>query len=323
MADTRVVALAMDGVVTFDLSIAVQMFSRGAGIEPDGFTLTTCTRRPGRVTSPDGFALHVEHGLSALRQADIVYLPGHQYMRPPDDVIDALRAAHARGARMVSVCVGAFFLGHAGLLAGRTATTHWAFADEFRALFPDVNLRPDLLYVDEGDVLTSGGLAAGLDLCLHIVREQMGAAHAASLARFNVVAPHREGGQAQFIPAAVTALNPGGLATTLQWALEHLDEPLDAATLAAHAGLSPRTLARRFTEELGQPPGRWLTGQRIARARELLETTALSVEEVAGRVGFGGAATLRVHLRRAATTTPTAYRRTFAAAPGRHDRMTG
>jgi transcriptional regulator GlxA family with amidase domain len=322
MAETRVVALAMDGVITFDLGIAVQMFGRGAGIEPDGFTLTVCTPRPGRVNSPDGFGLHVEHGLSALKRADIVYLPGHYPMEAPTEVIEALRTAHSRGARMLSVCIGAFLLGRAGLLDGHTATTHWAFADEFRAAFPAVNLRPDLLYVDDGDVLTSAGLAAGLDLCLHVVREQLGAAHAASLACFNVVAPHRDGGQAQFIPSPVTALNPGGLASTLQWALEHLDEPLDTAALAAHAGLSPRTLARRFAEELGQPPGRWLTRQRISRARALLETTTLSVEEVAGQVGFGSAATLRVHLRRAATTTPTAYRRTFAPAPDR-SQLTG
>lgn len=321
MAPLRVVALALDGVITFDLACAVQAFSRGPGRTgaPAGFSMTTCGRRPGPVATPDGFDLRVDHGLDALARADVVVIPGrHPPDAPvPDDVIAALRAAHDAGAIVMSICVGAFVLGQAGLLDGRPATTHWNWCDDLAALHPQVEVRPDVLYVDDGDILTSAGLAAGLDLCLHLVRREAGAAAATRLASWNVVAPHREGGQAQFI-APPARPDPGGasgsgLGPTLAWAHDHLHEPLTLARLAREACMSERTFSRRFRAEVGVAPKRWLLAQRVGRARELLETTDLPVEVVAARAGFASAAALRLHLRRHAATTPTAYRTTFRA----------
>lgn len=321
MAALRVTALALDGVITFDLGCAVQAFARGPGRDgtPAGFTMTTCGPHPGPVPTPDGFDLRVDHGLEVLARADVVVIPGrHAHDAPvPDDVLAALRAAHASGAIVMSICVGAFVLAQAGLLDGRPATTHWHYCDDLAARHPRVEVRPDVLYVDDGDILTSAGLAAGLDLCLHLVRREAGAAAATRLASWNVVAPHREGGQAQFI-APPPRPDPGGLpgggvGRTLAWAHDHLHEPLTLARLAREACMSERTFSRRFRAEVGVAPKRWLLAQRVGRARELLETTDLPVEEVAARAGFTSAAALRLHLRRHASTTPTAYRTTFRA----------
>ena len=245
-------------------------------------------------------------------------LAGQPHDAPvPDDVIEALQAAHASGAVVMSICIGAFVLGQAGLLDGRPATTHWHWCDDLAARHPQVDVRPDVLYVDDGDILTSAGLAAGLDLCLHLVRREAGAAAANRLASWNVVAPHREGGQAQFIAPPVRpdpdGLSGDGLSVTLAWAHDHLDEPLTLARLAREACMSERTFSRRFSAEVGVSPKRWLLAQRVGRARELLETTDLPVEVVADRAGFASAAALRLHLRRHAATTPTAYRTTFRA----------
>jgi transcriptional regulator GlxA family with amidase domain len=321
MLPLRVVALALDGVITFDLACAVQAFGRGPGREgaPAGFVLRTCGRRPGPVATPDGFGLRVGHGLDALAGADIVLVPGrHPHDAPvPRDVTAALRAAHASGAVVMSICVGAFVLAAAGLLDGRPVTTHWDYCDDLAAQYPLLEVRPDVLYVDDGDVLTSAGLAAGLDLCLHVVRREAGAAAATRLASWNLVAPHREGGQAQFIappPRPDTAAGAGaGLGPTLAWAHRHLHEPLTLARLARESCMSERTFSRRFVAEVGVPPKRWLLAQRVGRARELLESTDLPVEVVADRSGFASAAALRLHLRRHAATTPTAYRTTFQA----------
>jgi transcriptional regulator GlxA family with amidase domain len=314
VSPTRVAVLALEHLVSFDLGIAVQAFARGPGPagEPAGFTLVTCGERAGRVQTADGFALDVPAGLEALEDAELIVVPGRAFhdALPSEAVADALRAAHARGARLASICVGAFDLAATGLLDGRRATTHWAYADAFRERFPAVELVPDALYVDEGDVLSSAGLAAGMDLFLHIVRQQEGAAAAAALARWNVVALHRDGGQAQFVPSPVVHVGDD-LAPTLEWARGRLDRPLDAAALAAHAHVSPRTLARRFATEVGTTPKGWITAQRIALARELLETTDASVDEVAQRCGLGSAPVLRRHLSRLVHTTPTGYRGTF------------
>lgn len=315
---TRVAVLALDGLVSFDLGIAVQAFARGPGPEglPAGFAMTTCGVRAGRVETADGFAIDVPAGLEALEDADLLVLPGRASAGPGPsaEVVDAIRAAHARGARVASICVGAFDLAATGLLDGRRATTHWAYADAFRTRFPAVELVPDALYVDEGDVLSSAGLAAGMDLCLHVVREQEGAAAAAALARWNVVALHRDGGQAQFVPTPVVHAGED-LAPTLAWARGRLEHPLDAAALAAHAHVSPRTLARRFATEVGTTPKAWITAQRVALARELLETTDASVDEVARQTGLGSAPVLRRHLARLVHTTPTGYRGTFRGRP--------
>jgi transcriptional regulator GlxA family with amidase domain len=311
----RVCALALDGVSTFDLSSVVQMFGRGPDPsgEPAGFTLTVCGRTRA-VRSMDGFDLSVRHGLEAMDDADIVMVPGrHPYAEaPPSDVVETLRSAHDRGSTLASICIGAFVLAHTGLLDNRRATTHWAYSDELARRFPAVDVRPEPLYVDDGDVLTSAGLAAGLDLCLHIVRREAGSAAAARLARWNIVSPHREGGQAQFIPPRHRFDRETDLGPVLAWARERLHEPLPLTRLAAHAHVSTRTLNRRFVTELGITPKQWIIDQRVALAREMLEDATIGVDAVARQAGFPSAAALRHHLRNSTTMTPSAYRRTFA-----------
>lgn len=308
----RVVALALPEVVAFDLTIPAQVF--GHRVERRSYSFAVCARRPGRVPTTTGFAVEATEGLAALTTADTVVVPGYApHDPPPQEVLDALRAAAARGARMTSVCTGAFALAAAGLLDGRRATTHWADAAELAHQYPAVAVDPDVLYVDEGDVLTSAGVAAGIDLCLHLVRGDHGAEAAARIARRMVVAPHRDGGQAQFLHRPLPAIGTG-LAGTCAWALEHLAESLTVADLARHAGWSPRSFARRFVAETGTTPLRWLAAQRLLEARRLLERTDLPVDQVAARCGLGTAANLRLHLARDAGTTPTAYRRTYRGA---------
>lgn len=270
---------------------------------------------PGRLTirwSPDVF---VDHGLEAMRWADTVIIPGWDDRRvaPTDELATALRSAHRRGARMVSFCTGAYALAHAGLLDGRRATTHWEHAEEFGRRFPLIDLEPSVLYVDEGDVLTSAGSAASIDLALHIIRTDHGAEVANLVARDMVVPPHRDGGQAQYIESPMqpcSAQEP--LAVTLDWALEHLHEPLSVERLAAQALMSPRTFARQFRAVTGTTPHQWVSRQRLSLAQSLLETTDASVDEIAATAGFGTAASLRLHFQRTLHTTPQAYRRTFA-----------
>lgn len=227
----------------------------------------------------------------------------------------ALRGAHERGVRMVAICTGAFALAHAGLLEGRRATTHWARTDDLAAWFPDVQVDPDVLYVDNGDVATSAGAGAGIDLCLHLVRTDQGAGYAAHVARSMVMPPHREGGQLQYSAPPRPVQIDGSLAPLLEWATERLGEPLTVGDLAAHAGVSARTLARRFTDQLGVGPGQWLLAQRIAAARELLESSNLTLDAVAQRAGLSSATNLRRRFLRALGTTPGAYRRAFRTEP--------
>jgi len=270
------------------------------------------------VPTETGFDVLVPHGLEALGDADTVIVPGigdDAWPLPPEPLV-ALRAAARRGARIASICTGAFVLAAAGLLDGRRATTHWRYAARLARGYPAVRVDPGVLYVDDGDVLTSAGLAAGMDLCLHVVRGDFGADAATALARWNVVPPHRDGGQAQYIDDPLPATVGGGLQATRSWALERLHEPLSVEALARHAHMSPRTFARRFVAETGHSPKRWLTAQRIHHARRLLETTDLPVEEVARRSGFGTAAALRTHFARATATRPTTYRRTFRGDDG-------
>ncbi|MFG3436120.1 GlxA family transcriptional regulator [Nonomuraea sp. NPDC047897] len=305
-----VVALALPAVVAFDLAIPAEVFS-GAG-----YSFAVCAETPGRVPSTTGFDVHVSLGLEALETADTVVVPGYAPLAEPSrPVLEALRATSARGGRMVSVCTGAFALAAAGLLDGRTATTHWMDAPELAARYPDVDVDPDMLYADGGRTLTSAGFAAGIDLCLHLVRMDHGAEAAIRVARRLVVAPHREGGQAQFLERPLPA-SGDGMAAVCAWALRHLAEPLTVADLARQAGWSPRTFARRFTAETGTAPHRWLITQRVLEARRLLEQTDLPVEEVARRSGLGTAANLRARLSRDASTTPTAYRRAFRGRSG-------
>jgi transcriptional regulator GlxA family with amidase domain len=256
-------------------------------------------------------------GLEAVAAADLVVVGGST---PPlvagqTAAVEAIAAAHAAGTRVMSICTGAFVLAHAGLLDGRRATTHWSYCAQLAAEFPGVDVDPGVLYVDDGDVLTSAGLAAGMDLCLHVVRGDRGADAAAAIARWNVVPPHRDGGQAQYIDRPLPAESGSGLTATRTWALERLHEPLTVDALARHAHMSSRTFARRFVAETGHAPKRWLIAQRVHHARRLLETTDLPVEDVAQRSGFGSAAAMRIHFARATATRPTAYRRTFRGRP--------
>ncbi|QEV16337.1 helix-turn-helix domain-containing protein [Streptomyces alboniger] len=313
----RVAALVHAPQSTFELACAAEVF----GIERPGLTTRyafgVCVERPGPVATRAGYDMLVTEGLDALDRADTVVIPGWTPTQeaPSPTVVAALRRAHGRGARLISICSGAFALAHAGLLDGRRATTHWALADELAARFPAVQVDPDVLYVDHGDVATSAGSGAGVDLCLHLVRADQGAGYAARVARNMVMPPHREGGQLQYATPAHPAQFDGSLAPVLEWAAGRLDEPVGVDELAARAGVSARTLARRFTDQLGVSPGQWLLAQRIGSARELLETTDLPLDAVARRSGLSSATNLRRRFLRALGTTPGAYRRAFRAMP--------
>jgi transcriptional regulator GlxA family with amidase domain len=312
----RVAALCLHRVVAFDLSVPAQVFSLAWRAGRPLYEFTACAPRAGTVPTTTGFEIAGAAGLEALADADTLVIPGYRPVLepPPVAALDALRAAAARGARIASICTGALALAHAGLLDGRRATTHWFSAGELAKRFPEVEVDPDVLYVDDGQILTSAGLSAGIDLCLHLVRADHGEVVGSQVARAMVASPHRAGGQAQFIERAVPAsTGSGSLEDARAWALDHLTEPLDVPALAARAGVSPRTFARRFVAETGTTPLKWLHAQRVLEARRLLEHTDLSVEQVASRAGFGSAPSLREHFRRATRTTPTAYRRAFTA----------
>jgi transcriptional regulator GlxA family with amidase domain len=305
-----VAALAIADVVVFDLAIPAQIF--GHRDERDRYAFTVCAQRPGLVPSTTGFGVEATAGLDALATADTIVVAGYWPPKdPPAEAAAALRAAAARGARIASICVGAFALAGAGLLDGREATTHWEHADELAGRFPAVRVSPNRLFVDEGTILTGAGVAAGIDLCLHMYRCDQGAEAAAAVARRMVVFLNRPGDQAQHTPRPAGRPAAGDIAETCQWAAARLAEPLTVADLAAHAGVSPRTLARRFADETGLPPLRWITAQRVLEARRLLETTGLGIDDVAARSGLGTAANLRLLLAREMSTTPTAYRAAF------------
>ena len=276
------------------------------------YAFSVCAERASAVPSTTGFSISVASGLEALRQADTVVVPGFMPTSdPPPGVLDALRLAHARGTRIASVCVGAFALAAAGLLDGLAATTHWEHAHDLRRRFPTVDVRPEVLYVDEGQVLSSAGISAGIDLCLHMVRSDFGADAAARVSRRMVAALHRPGGQAQFMERPLPAVD-SPIAATCVWAIDELERrSLSVAELADHAGYAPRSFSRRFQEEVGMSPIRWLAAQRLLEARRLLERTTLSIEEVAARSGLGTPANLRLHFARELSTTPTAYRQAF------------
>ena len=311
MTPRRIAVLALPDVVAFDLATPFQLLQRH-------YELTLCAPSRGPLSTTSGFPLIVHRGLDALADADTVFVPGFapREWPPPQHVLDALRAAHARGTRIASICTGAFALGAAGLLDGRRVTTHWRHADRLAELFPQARVDPDVLYVDDGDLLTSAGVAAGIDLCLHLLRRDHGADAANAAARQTVVAPHRAGGQAQFIERAIAPTDDGSLEATRAYALGRLHEPLTVTHLARHACTSERTFNRRFRQETGTTPLKWLHAQRVDHARRLLEGSELPIEVVAQRCGFGSAAILRQHFRRATATTPTAYRRTFAGSVG-------
>jgi AraC family transcriptional activator FtrA len=306
----RVVALVRPVQSTFELGCAAEVFGLVRDGIPRHYEFDVCAEDPGEVPTTGGYAMSVRRGLSALASADTVIIPGWSPVEAPLSarVRRALVRAHARGARLVTICSGVFALARTGLLDGRSATTHWARADQLRREFPQIRVEPDVLYVDHGDVATSAGAGAGIDLCLHLVRKDHGSTHAALVARHMVMPPHRDGGQAQYVPSAPAADVLDGL---LEWAGARLGKPLAVDDLATHLGVSPRTLARRFAEQLGTSPGAWLLSRRVAEARTLLEETELPVEAIAGRVGLASAVNLRRRFRALVGTTPGAYRRAF------------
>jgi AraC family transcriptional activator FtrA len=314
----RVVSVLVDGMSALEPSVAAEVFGTDQlGRGKQWYTHRFCTEHPGPVRLAGGMQLVVEDGLDAVDRAGTVVIPGWNDSRQPPTpaLVDALRRAHARGARLVSFCTGAFALAHAGLLDDRRATTHWETAERFTTTFPHIRVDPAVLYVDDGDILTSAGSAASMDLALHLVRSDFGAEVANLVARELVVPPHRDGGQAQYIESPVASCpDCDPLAGTLEWASRHLDEDLSVEVLAEHAAMSPRNFARRFRAATGTTPLRWLVGQRIALAQELLETTDQTVEVIATRCGFGTAASFRLHFQRHTRTTPQAYRRTFRGA---------
>lgn len=310
----RVAVLALDEVSPFELAVACEVFGPNRsedGIPPWDFAV--CGVEPGRVRTKFGFSLDTPHGLDRVDAADLVIVPNWYGLSEPPPVAasQALRRAVERGAWVVSLCTGAFALAHAGLLDGRRATTHWVYADEFRATFPAVRLDPDVLYVADGPVLTSAGTAAAIDLCLHIVRLVDGPAVANATARRMIVPPHRDGGQSQYVELPVPPCADDSLADLLAWLGEHLDQEVSVEDLAFRTHLSPRTFARRFRAETGTTPHHWLTGQRILRAQHLLETTDLPVDQVAERCGLGSAGTLRHHFTNWVGVSPQRYRQQF------------
>jgi AraC family transcriptional regulator, transcriptional activator FtrA len=308
------VALAVtDGTPLFELALACEVFGVDRGLSRPWYDFTICGQDDAEVGG--WLRAGVKRGLEALAEADMVVVPSCRDVAevPSPALVAAVRAAHRGGARVASLCTGAFVLAEAGLLDGRRATTHWAHTTLLHDRYPAVRVDADVLYIDEGDVLTSAGKAAALDLCLHLVRSDHGTAVANALARSLVVPPHRPGGQAQFIPAAVAHGRNNVLADLMAWALERLDQPLTVRDLAREAGMSSRNLARHFNAVAGTSPLRWLLTERVRRAQELLEASDLSVEQIASRTGMGTATTLRRHFSQQLGVPPETYRRTFRA----------
>ncbi|MGH3331346.1 MAG: helix-turn-helix domain-containing protein [Nocardioidaceae bacterium] len=310
----NVAVIAYDGVAPFELGVLCEAW--GTDRSDQGlptFDFAVCAPTRGGVRTSAGFSVHTDHDLSRTEEADLVAMPAvPRDEQVPGPVVEALRAAHDRGARVMSVCSGAFALGAAGLLDGRDCTTHWFYTDELAAKFPKANVIPEVLYVDADPVITGAGSAAGLDACLHLYRKEFGASVASMVARRMVVPPQRDGGQAQFIRTPVPDCDVETLGPLLTWITENLALPLNVDFLAARSNMSARTFARRFRAETGTTPHTWITQQRVLRAEELLETTERPIDWIANDVGFGNAATLRHHFTRARGVSPQQYRRTFS-----------
>ncbi|MFC7876668.1 GlxA family transcriptional regulator [Isoptericola sp. NPDC057391] len=318
-----VAVLVRDGVMPLELGAVHQLFGVARGADGERlYDVRTCAAAPGPVRTDADFTIDVPHGPEVLARADTVVVPASHALDDvdeaddvDDDVTPDLLATARPDARVASICTGAFVLARAGLLDGRRATTHWLSADRFRRAFPAVELDPDVLFTEDGRVFTSAGEAAGIDLCLHLVRSDHGAAVANDVARRTVVPPFRDGGQAQYVDVPVPEPAGDHTGPARSWALEHLDEPLSLDDLARHASMSTRTFTRRFRREVGLSPGAWLLQQRLLRARDLLERTDLPVDAVARRAGFGTGASLRQHFARALGVSPAAYRATFGPGP--------
>jgi transcriptional regulator GlxA family with amidase domain len=310
-ADHRVGVLVLDGAKALDVGIAAHVFAKRPSMP---YEVQVCGERRGVIEGWNGLAYAVSHGLETLEWADTILVPG--YRNPADTVtspvvLDALRAAHARGARIAAISTGAFTLAAAGLLDGRRATTHWHYTHILQERYPEVDVDENVLFVDAGDVLTSAGAASGIDLCLHLIRRDHGVALANHVARRLVSAPYRSGGQAQYVPRSIPEPLGDAFANTRAWALEHLDEGLSLAALAKQANVSPRTFSRRFSADTGLTPMQWVLRARIDRARELLERSDLSITQIAEATGLGSDTNLRRHFGSIVGTSPTAYRSVF------------
>jgi transcriptional regulator GlxA family with amidase domain len=309
-----IAVVVMEGTAAFELGVVCEVF--GLDRTDDGvpaFDFRVCGEHPGKPLGSTGFSIVPTHGLDAVLDADLVAVPavaGEPSDCPPA-LLDALRAAAARGATLLSVCSGAYLLAEAGLLEGLRCTLHWHHVADFTSRFPAVKVDPDVLFVDEGAIITSAGTAAGIDACLHLVRRELGSAVANAIARRMIVPPQRDGGQRQFIDLPMPEVESDSLQPVLDWMLDNLAAEFSTAQLARRAKMSERTFARRFLAETGTTPLRWLTLQRVLHARRLLEDTALGVEEVAHACGLGSGALLRHHFRRAVGLTPVDYRRSF------------
>ncbi|MBO1901038.1 helix-turn-helix domain-containing protein [Leucobacter weissii] len=308
----RVAVVVLEGAKPLDVGIPAQVFTTRPSMP---YHVRLCGARPGRVAGADGLVYQLDAGLEALDDADLVFVPGYLHPdteAPPPELVEALLRAHGRGARLASLSTGAFALAETGLLDGRRATTHWHYTRAFTERFPQVEVNAGVLFVDEGSVLTSAGAASGIDLCLHILRADLGLAAANYAAERLVAAPYRSGGQPQFIRRRVPSTSGERFSATREWALRRLHEPLTIARLAAHARVSQRTFSRVFRDETGYTPMHWVMRARVDLAREMLESTRLGVDEIAAAAGLGSGANLRVHFRRVLGTTPTEYRRAYA-----------
>ena len=311
----KVAVVVQDGVEPFGLGAMCEVWAEPYHPEDDNpvFDFVVATPRPGRVEGASGYDLHVDHDLTAAADADLVCVsPKRDYTAASPEVVELVRAAHDRGAHVFAHCTAAFVLGEAGLLDGRRCTTHWRHVGELAARYPAARLDPDVLYVQDGTIVTGAGSAAGLDAALHLMRQQFGARTAAAAARRMVVPPHRDGGQAQFIARQVPDCDAETLGPLLTWVGENLADDLSVEILAKRSHMSPRTFARRFREETGTTPHAWVTRQRLQAAEEMLELTDHPVDWIAGEVGFGNGAALRHHFTRARGVSPQQYRRTFA-----------
>jgi len=311
----HVAALVYDGLCTFEFGIVVELFGlRRKNLDVEWYDFEVCSLERGPIRASGGILVEARRGLRSLQRAGTIVIPGWRNADepPPPSLLGALRKAHAEGGRLVSICSGVFVLAATGLLDGKRATTHWRYIDRLMSRFPKIRVEPDVLYVDEGNILTSAGSAAGIDLGLHIVRRDYGAEIANEIARRLVMPPHREGGQAQYVRDPIRSATAGGLAPLMQWAESHLDKALRIEDLAQRALMSPRTFARRFREQTGTTPHQWLMHQRLLLAQRRLEKTSETIEQVAGAAGLQTAATLRQYFSRVLGTTPSAYRRQFS-----------
>lgn len=315
-----VVALAYDGLCTFEFGVAVELFGLPRPeMGPDWYRFAVAAIEPGPLRATGGIRVMSDGGLDLLAEAATIVVPGWRGAASPvpPELISALRAAHGRGARLMSICSGVYVLAATGLLDGRRATTHWRYLDQLAAAYPAIGLVGDVLYVDEGQILTSAGSAAGIDLGLHLIRRDFGAEAANKVARRLVVPPHREGGQAQYVERPVPIAREGArLGPLLDRMRRELDAPLSIAAMATEAGMSVRTFLRRFKATTGQTPGDWLLAERLTHARHLLETTGQGIDDIAAACGFGSTATLRHHFRLKLKTSPAAYRARFGAGEG-------